>query len=428
MASFEDRVEVTNIGPCSVYSLPAEVSDIVTFRGSFRPCPDLTAGHDLLQALCVSMLDKGTRSRSKSEVAELLENRGAEIHFFSDGVRAGFSGKALRHDVDAVVGLLGEQLMEPAMDEDEFELVRSRSIAAARRAMDRTSDQSETALRRALFAPGHPNYSPTPQESIAFYEDVAPDRIRSYHDVHFGSRDLRIVFVGDVGELGLASCVRSVFGAWADHASDGHYVTGLGQRNDGDSYVEVPGKPNSDVAIGHGLPVRRDDPDFIPLYVANYVLGGNFSARLMTRVRDELGLTYGIRSSLTDVAVEHEGYWDISVTLSVEKLEAGVRETLAELTRFVDDGVTADELEKKKTTITGSFAVGLGTTGGLANSLLTNIERGFGPAYLDRFPQEVRDVTLEQVNAAIGKYLDVERLHIATAGSTRPPAITRQGG
>jgi len=120
------------------------------------------------------------------------------------------------------------------------------------------------------------------------------------------------------------------------------------------------------------------------------------------------------------VSTEYDGFWEVSVTLSAENLSAGTEQTLAEVRRFVKEGVTAEELEIKKTTIVGSYAVGLGTTSGLAHALLTNIERGFGVGYLDRFPEEVRLVTLDEVNEAIAEHLDPQRLHVATAGSIRP--------
>ncbi len=408
-------------GPATVYTLPTAVSDIVTFCGSFRSCPHLAHRDDLVQALCVATLDKGTRRRSKIEIAETLENLGAEIHFSTDDLRVQFSGRALRRDVRDVMDLLAEQLRQPALDDEEFEVVRVRSVAAARRRMERTAGQAKRSLRRALFDAAHPNFVAWPEEAIEFYEATDGEAIRRFHREHFGARDLNLVLVGDVDPTSINEHVESAFSEWPDHGKSDRFLrSARDEPSSAESFVEIADKPNSDVALGHGLALRRDDPDFVPLYVGNYILGGNFSARLMQKIRDELGLTYGIRSSLADVSIEFDGFWCVTVTLSGENLEVGIEQTLAEVRRFAEQGVTAEELEAKKTTISGSYAVGLATTSGLAWTMLTNVERGFGPAYLDRFPEEVREVTLDRVNRAIAEYLDPDRLHIATAGSIRP--------
>jgi predicted Zn-dependent peptidase len=200
------------------------------------------------------------------------------------------------------------------------------------------------------------------------------------------------------------------------------YETEAAPADVGRSMVPMPDKANVDVRMGHALPIRRDHEDYPALYVGNYVLGGDFAARLMSTVRDELGLTYNIRSSLRGVTTRYAGSWQTSVTLSHDSLEEGIAATKDLIRDFVAQGATADELDAKKTTITGSYTVGLATTGNLAQSILTNAERGFDVSYLDRFPEEIEALTLEEVNDAIEQYLHPETLQEALAG-TRPEPV-----
>jgi predicted Zn-dependent peptidase len=88
---------------------------------------------------------------------------------------------------------------------------------------------------------------------------------------------------------------------------------------------------------------------------------------------------------------------------------------------FVEQGATADELDAKKTTITGSYTVGLATTERLAQSILTNAERGFDVSYLDTFPEEIQALTLAEVNAAVRRHFDPEALQEALAGTQPQP-------
>lgn len=137
----------------------------------------------------------------------------------------------------------------------------------------------------------------------------------------------------------------------------------------------------------------------------------------MATVRDEQGLTYGIHAALEGISTEHDGHFEIEVTLSQDRLEEGIAATLAQVRRFVEEGVTEEELAEKKDTLTGLFQTGLSTTAGLATALLINIERGFGPGYLDRYPEEIRAVTRPQVNEVVQRYLNPEALHTVVAGS-----------
>jgi predicted Zn-dependent peptidase len=143
----------------------------------------------------------------------------------------------------------------------------------------------------------------------------------------------------------------------------------------------------------------------------------------MATIRDEMGLTYGINTALSGLSTRYEGHWQVGVTLSQENLERGLAATRAEVQRFVDEGATEDELAAKKTTITGSYTVGLATTKRLAQSILTNAERGFAVDYLDRFPALIDALTLEEVNTAVQRHFDPTRFHTAMAG-TIPEAVS----
>jgi predicted Zn-dependent peptidase len=188
----------------------------------------------------------------------------------------------------------------------------------------------------------------------------------------------------------------------------------------------MPDKTNIDVRMGHPLAVRQNEEVYTTLYIANFILGGNFSSRLMDIVRDEMGLTYGVNASLTGINRHYDGYWLVNITLSEDKLEEGLEATKNVLADFVAQGATADELADKKTTLTGTFKVQLATTNGLAATILRGLERGFGRDYLDRFPEWIEATTLEEINGAVKAHFDPGSLHTALAGSI-PENITIQG-
>ncbi len=416
------RIQDRPVGPGRLLTLRTSVDEVVSFRGSFVANPDPAAGDGLRQKLTVSLLDKGTEQRDRFALARVLEDCGATLNLSSDGLFVEMSGQALIDDLPRVMDVAAEMLRTPAFDPEEFAKARAQVAADIQRRMEKTAAQAAAVLSQRLFSEGHPNHSPAPQTLLERLQGLTVEDVRQYHDRHFGATEWRLAMVGDLEHDAVASVVGEAFGGWVSHEAPAVYEMEAAPEEVGRSVVPMPEKSNVDVRLGHALPLRRDHDDYPALYVGNYILGGNFAARLMSTVRDEQGLTYSIRSSLSGVTTQYAGSWQTSVTLSHDTLDEGIAATRDVIRAFVSEGATADELEDKKTTITGSYTVGLATTKRLAQSILTNAERGFDVSYLDRFPEEIEALTLEEVNAAVQRYFDPEALQEALAG-TRPETI-----
>ena len=184
----------------------------------------------------------------------------------------------------------------------------------------------------------------------------------------------------------------------------------------------MPGKTSVSVVFGQPSGLRYNDPNYQPLNMATSVLGsGFFSARLLDVIRQREGLTYGIGANLSADTFA-DGSWAIRATFAPELLEKGMASTLRELRRFHSEGLTAEEVMTFKTTLTGSYKVALSTTTGLATALLNAVQRGYAPEWLDEYPRRIQALTLEEVNAAIKKFLDPGKMVLVQAGSLPPAA------
>jgi predicted Zn-dependent peptidase len=418
-STFAARTRETQAGPARLLALPTPAEEVVSLRGSVRTGPRFADGDALTQQLAVALLDKGTQQRDRFELARVLEDRGAELDVQSSGHRVRFSVRALSDDVPAVLEVLAEMLAAPRFAPEELEKERAQQAASLQHQMDDTGAQAAGALTRALYRPAHPNYRPAPDAQLDRLAALAREDVERYHAEHIGARDFLMTAAGALDPAALAETVEAHFGGWEPPRGDeAPFDTEAAPVEERRHPVEMLDRESVDVRLGHALSgVRRDSEDYLPLYLANYVLGGNFSARLMRIVRDEQGLTYGTGSTLAGVATEHDAYWKIRVALGQDKLEEGVAATRSVVEDFAEDGVTADELAEKKTTITGSFTVGLASTGRLARTLLTNAERGFDVSYLDDFRDRVEALALDDVNDAVARHFRPEALHEARAGT-----------
>ena len=415
------RTVEVDAGPARLLVLPTATRDVVSFRGSFRTGVDLGQSDDVALDLLAGLLDKGTRARDRHAFADALDGRGARLSFYTDGLRLGFAGRALRSDLPDVLALAAEALREPLLDADEVRKAIDRAVAAVRRSRESTGQQAGGALARRLVGPDHPNFVHTPEDEEARFTAVTPDAVRAVWKRHVGSDGFLLAVVGDVDPGAVAATVADSFSGWATHGRTARFAADARPQAPGREDLDIADRTSLDVRLGHPVALRRDSPDFLAAYAAVFALGGNFSSRLMQTVRDEQGLTYGIGAAIGGVAVEHDAVFGVSVTLSGESLERGIAATRAEVERFVSEGVSESALAQVQTTLAGQHVVALATTGGLAARLLVNAERGFDIGYLDAYPDLVRALMLTDVTDALRRHVRPADLHTTVAGTLPTP-------
>ena len=148
-----------------------------------------------------------------------------------------------------------------------------------------------------------------------------------------------------------------------------------------------------------------------------YILGGNFSARLMQTVRDQQGLTYGIGSGISGCSYGINGYWYTWGTFAPEMIDKGIKSTKDQIENWFNSGISEKELEAKKTTINGLFNVSLDTTSGVVDKILTNAEKGRNISYLDEYQDKIKGLEKNKINDSIQSNIDTNLLSITIAGS-----------
>jgi len=160
---------------------------------------------------------------------------------------------------------------------------------------------------------------------------------------------------------------------------------------------------------------NRRSPDLIPVSLGNSVLGQfGMMGRIGNVIREQSGLAYYAYSSLS--AGSGPGTWEVSAGVNPTNVEKAISLILREIERFIENGVSAEELRDSQDNFVGRLPLSLESNGGVANALL-NIERyDLGLDYYLRYESLIRAVTPEQVLESARKYLDLHKLAIATAG------------
>jgi zinc protease len=240
------------------------------------------------------------------------------------------------------------------------------------------------------------------------------DEVKAFHAARYGPRGLRIVVTGDVQPEAVRKHVSKLLAGWKTQPHTAPQPKPAAQAA-ATIKVPMPDKASVTVLYGQPIKVKAGDPGWLALQLANDALGSGFTSRLIGNIRDREGLTYGVGSRIFDDAMR-PGLWSVRSSFAPSMLERGVAAIRREVGQWHEEGITADELEFRKSAMGGEFAVGLETTRGLAEQILLCVRRGFDLKWLDEYPAMLEKLTLEEVNRAIRAQLDPQKMVLVEAG------------
>ncbi|MBC7932612.1 MAG: insulinase family protein [Rubrivivax sp.] len=370
-----------------------------------------------LARLTAEMLERGTLRRSKLELAGELEQVGADVKLSADAFAVQIEARSLAEDFPALVRLLAEMLREPSFPADELEKLKQQTVAAIREQQSDTRWRAFERLSQSVFDEANPFFVHGGERLLESIGSITVEDVRAFYEKFYGGRSLIISVAGDVRANEAVRLLREALDGFGGPESVEVSVSDPepqeGARRE---LVLVKDKANVDVMLGSAAPLRRDASDYYAAMLANRALGeSTLSSRLGLRVRDAEGLTYGIASRFRAPTLA-AGPWYIAVSVNPENVERAVASALGVLREYVEGGIRADELEDEKSSATGSFKVSLSTNAGLAAAMWNAEFYRLGLDYVERYPQLVRAVTIDEVNAAIRKYFRPDHLTVVVAG------------
>ncbi|MFN0109748.1 MAG: M16 family metallopeptidase [Blastocatellia bacterium] len=371
-----------------------------------------------LAGVVSSMLSKGTVRRTKLEIAETLESNGARLGFASNNFTTSVSGQSLSRDLPLIVSTLAEELRAPAFPADELDKLKQRFIAGIKEDQDDTRSRAYERMSQLVFPVGNPFYRLPAETVIAHLEAISADDLREFYNRYYGADSMLLVIVGDVQPDEVRALVETHLGDWqgAPAAALKLEETPL-QTEAKREVVAMKDKPNCDIIIGHATAgLLRSSPDYLAATIGNNALGqSTLSSRLGLKVRDEMGLTYGISSGFRSGLAA--GPFTIGVTVAPQDIDSAIDATLEIVSDYLASGITEQELQDEQSSVIGSYKIGLATNSGIAGQIVSAEVFGLGAGYLDEFPSLIAALTKPQIDEAIRKYIHPEVATTVIAGS-----------
>lgn len=372
--------------------------------------------NQMISSLTATMLSKGTMLNDKFKFSEKLQKLGVNINVSASTTKINIGFKCLKKDLDEVVHLLAEEIRTPLLDAKEFENLKQQYIGNIKQNLNDPGERGSIALSQAIYPKGNPNYSMSVEEDLANIEKATLDEVKAFHKKYFGPASMHLVIVGDTDGSSLNNSLKKAFKSWNGGISEDLKFEDAVKASSKTEVITIAEKPSAELYIGQYTGLKRADADYIPFYIANYTLGAGFAGRLMQTVRDNDGLTYSISSGLGG-NITTGGYWYVNASFNPTLFQKGLDATMVQVNKWVNEGITAEELTNKKTNLIGSFKVGMATTTGMARTILSFVERGLEPSYIEQYPKDIEKVTLKEVNTAIKKYIQLDKMIVIKSGS-----------
>lgn len=408
------RMKIAGI---DVIAYSTGVKNVVSLRASFPAGKGAgTTGNPSIPTLTGMLLDQGTQKQDKFSISEKLEAVGASIHFRVGADLLEVSAKSLSKDVPLLISLIAEQLRTPAFSAEEFSKAKKQFAGSVKRSLENTDFRAGDAFSRAVYPVGHPNRYPAPEDLLAAIESARMEDVLAFHKAWYGPEQMTLVMVGDLDLDRFQAELGKAFAGW----QGGRKAVRAALMDPGkvpqNQEVAIAEKTSVSVVLGQTSGLHYSDPDYQALRLGTAILGSGFTGRLMANVRDKEGLTYDVGARLGNDMI-HAGDWRITASFAPAMLEQGIASTRRQLALWYERGVTAAEVEARKSSLIGSFKVDLATSDGMASALMAAVNRGYDLNWLDDFPLRVNALTLEQVNAAIRKYLRPDQMILVKAGT-----------
>jgi zinc protease len=392
-------------------AVPIVVVRAFAHAGAVLDPPDRAGLANLTGAL----LTRGTAKHTGPQLDSAIEFVGGSLSAGAgrDGLTASLA--VLRKDLTLGLDLLAEVLLTPTFPADELKRKAAQIQAAIKRSEEDPGTVAGRALAKLVF-PNHP-YGVPVEGTVESVGKLTRDDVVRFHGANVRP-DTTIVAV--VGAITVDDARREIlgrFGGWKAPAESPVSVPSVAAGAALKAETIEKELTQATILLGRQA-IRQTDPDYFPLTVASYVLGGGSASRLYARVREEGGLAYAVYSYVSPA--RYGASFSVSAqtrTAEVPKVIEIMREELARMTR---DPVTERELKLAKEYLIGSFPLRLDTSSKVADFVVAIEEQGLGLDYAERYKERVAKVTAADVQRVAGKYFAPDTFNRVVVGAPKP--------
>lgn len=387
------------------------VSAVLVTRGAGSA--DEPANAPGLASFASNMLDEGAGGRTALQLADALDLLGASLGTFAGTDAAQVNLYVLKQNFPQALRLMSDVVIRPDFPAREVDRLRQERLTQLTRARDEAGTIASYAFSGLVYGTQHPyGHVITTQSTQA----LSREAVARFHASSYRPETSTLVLVGDVDADQMQPMIEQAFGAWrasgaATRAAAAPAAPSIARTTV--YLIDKPGAAQSEIRIGHPG-VARDNPDYHALLVMNTLLGGSFTSRLNTNLRETHGWSYGARSGYQ--MLRGAGPFTASAAVQTNATDSALVQFFVELNRVRTEDVSAGDLDKAKRYVALRLPEQLETTQDIAGQIAGLETYGLQASFYDDYVQRVMAVTAADLRRVANEYVRPDRSVVVVVG------------
>lgn len=377
------------------------------------------AGRSGTASMAAGLMNNGAGGLSEDEISTRIANIGALVGSSFDQDRAGWSVRTLSSELERneAIEILAKIIQEPAYPADILEREKAQLVSALRQSTSDADSVAERQFFKALYQ-DHP-YAQKPTE--ASIKPITRDDVVAFNKAYFTVDNAVVAMIGDISREQAEAIAEKLTSKLPKSQSTMGVI----------APVKIPAKavlkevefPSTQSHIMLGYPgLKRVDPDYFPLLVGNFVLGGGgFASRLTTEVREKRGLVYSVSSYF--IPMNDFGPYRVSLQTRKDQTKEALKVVRDTIKEFIDNGPTEDELTNAKRNLAGGFPLRIDSNRKQFEYLQLIGFYKLPLTFLDDYVKKVEQVSVAEIKDAFKRRVIPDNMVTIVVG---PPESTEK--
>jgi len=365
-----------------------------------------------LADLTGNLMKEGTKTRTAAQITSEAAGMGGDISISVGPEQTYIQGEVLSRFAPHLVALLGDVIQNPLLPESEIERLKNDLVRSLSVQLTQPDNLALDKFRQVLYGK-HPFGNIFPTEAMLKSYTVA--NVRAYYEKNFGAIRTHIYIAGVFDSKAVKKAIRASFSGW-NSGPEPLIMTPTPVSEKKIFIVDRPGAPQSTVFIGKPV-INPADTDYVAMIITNALLGGMFSSRITTNIREDKGYTYSPNSALS--VRYRDAYWLEEATVGTEVTAPTLKEIFYEIQNLCDNPPSEEELKGVQNYMAGIFVLQNSSRNGLINQLAFLNLHGLDASYLTNYVKNVHNLKPQDIQNTAKHYLEPGKMTIVIAGDRK---------
>lgn len=378
--------------------------DVIFQSGSVQ------AGKKLVASTTNTVMMEGTQSLTSAEISEKIDFFGAYLGQQTNYHHSVLTLVSLTHYLPETLAILEDIIKNPVFPEHEIETHLTKRKQEFLVEGEKVNTISTRAFTQQLFSREHPYGNFLAEEH---FDQLTRNDLVEFHKRAYTPAGTHILISGQPGDQIKELLNKHLGQQWGQPATPDEIAYDFDSILPETQIIPKEGAVQSAIKIGRRL-FNRTHPDYFDMQILNTILGGYFGSRLMTNIREEKGLTYGISSYI--MPYKKSGFLVISTEVKAENREMAVQEIFNELERLRNETISAEELTLVKNYMTGDMIRNFDGPFATSDNYRGLLDLDLGPDHFEQRFEAILKITPQRLKELAEKYLQPDDFTIIVAG------------